>query len=221
MIYVMGDIHGNMNGYIAIMKKIDLQPDDHLYVLGDVIDREPFGARILLDLLNRDNATVLLGNHELMMRNALAGKERNALGLWLRNGGLVTQNEMNDLPRKDGTKVISALFDLPIKVEITVGGTNYLLVHSAPPELSSTIPSKYKDDESFSVWTRLATDTPMPEGKTVILGHTPTEYYQKGEPLRIWYGKDKIGIDCGSGHDYPACRIACIRLDDMVEYYSR
>lgn len=39
MIYVMSDIHGNMNRYNSIMKQIKLQETDILYVLGDVIDR--------------------------------------------------------------------------------------------------------------------------------------------------------------------------------------
>ena len=37
MIYVMSDIHGSMGRFRSIMKQIDLQPEDLLYVLGDVI----------------------------------------------------------------------------------------------------------------------------------------------------------------------------------------
>ena len=221
MIYVMGDIHGNMEGYTSIMQKIDLQPDDRLYVLGDVIDRKPYGASILLDLINRPNATVLLGNHELMMRNVFIGENRNeAARLWYRNHGMATQDDMLRLSQIDCMKIFARILSLPLTAEVSINGTDYLLVHAAPPELRSIIPSKYKDDESFAVWTRLSADTPMSKEKTVIFGHTPTNHYQEGEPLRIWYGQNRIGIDCGSGHDHPACRIACIRLDDMLEYYS-
>ena len=66
-----------------------------------------------------------------------------------------------------------------------------------------------------------------PDEYTMIFGHTPTVYYQSDDPLRIWYGKNRIGIDCGSGFpDKPHInfpiqgRLACLRLDDMKEFYS-
>lgn len=42
MIYIMSDIHGNMERYRDIMRQIRLKKTDHLYVLGDVIDRGKF-----------------------------------------------------------------------------------------------------------------------------------------------------------------------------------
>ena len=45
--------------------------------------------------------------------------------------------------------------------------------------------------------------------------------------MRIWHGPDRMDIDCGSA--YPDVqdknaefigRLACIRLDDMREFYS-
>ena len=38
MIYVMSDIHGQKRRFDSVMKQINLQPDDTLYILGDVID---------------------------------------------------------------------------------------------------------------------------------------------------------------------------------------
>ena len=43
MIYVLSDIHGQKRRFESIMKHINLQPEDTLYVLGDVIDRNPDG----------------------------------------------------------------------------------------------------------------------------------------------------------------------------------
>ena len=39
MIYVMSDILGHEGRFDSFLKQIDLQPEDTLYVLGDVIDR--------------------------------------------------------------------------------------------------------------------------------------------------------------------------------------
>lgn len=41
MIYVMADIHGHEGRFDSILQQIGLQPEDTLYVLGDVIDRNP------------------------------------------------------------------------------------------------------------------------------------------------------------------------------------
>ena len=43
MIYVMSDIHGCLNRYRNVLRQIRLRKDDHLYILGDVIDRGPEG----------------------------------------------------------------------------------------------------------------------------------------------------------------------------------
>ena len=75
-------------------------------------------------------------------------------------------------------------------------------------------------DKEFATWKRLSADETMLNGKTVIFGHTPTDEYQSASPLKIWYGINKIGIDCGCGHREPSCRLACLRLDDMKEFYS-
>ena len=45
MTYVLSDIHGNMANFKSILQQIDLQPEDTLYVLGDVVDRYPDGIR--------------------------------------------------------------------------------------------------------------------------------------------------------------------------------
>ena len=52
------------------------------YVLGDCVDRNPFGLKILKELYLMSNATVLLGNHEYMMLDALtkASPETNTSG---------------------------------------------------------------------------------------------------------------------------------------------
>lgn len=39
MIYVMSDIHGDLKKYRSVMSKINLQDEDHLYILGNVINR--------------------------------------------------------------------------------------------------------------------------------------------------------------------------------------
>ena len=58
---------------------------------------------------------------------------------------------------------------------------------------------------------------------TAIIGHTPTVYLEDdGEsPFHIVHRPKQrfIAIDCGCGNKTPRRRLACLRLDDMKEYY--
>ena len=221
MIYVMSDIHGDKEKFESVMSKINMKAEDKLYVLGDVIDRQAHGIEILLKLMEMDNATVLLGNHELMMREALTGIPNiHKIILWYKNHGEITQKAFMKLKQKTKSQFINYISNMPLSCEVNINEKKYLLVHGAPPSLYDKVTSYPKSKTEFAVRTRLKPDCKMPDGQTVIFGHTPTEYYQETLPLNIWYGEDKIGIDCGCGHDHPVCRLACLRLDDMTEFYS-
>ena len=67
----MSDIHGQKQRFDSVMKQINLQSEDTLYVLGDVIDRSPDGIRILRQVMAMPNVKMFLGNHELMVMDAL------------------------------------------------------------------------------------------------------------------------------------------------------
>ena len=71
MRYVMSDIHGNYENFESVMEQINLKPEDKLYVLGDVIDRHPYGLLILQKIIKMGNVQMVLGNHEYMMMEAL------------------------------------------------------------------------------------------------------------------------------------------------------
>lgn len=66
-IYVMSDIHGLSDRFFKMIDLLDLQENDHVYILGDVIDRGPDGIAILQYIKEQENFTLLMGNHELMM----------------------------------------------------------------------------------------------------------------------------------------------------------
>ena len=59
MVYVLSDIHGNERRFHSILKQINLQPEDTLYILGDVIDRHPDGIRILRKIMAMPNAKMI------------------------------------------------------------------------------------------------------------------------------------------------------------------
>ena len=240
MTYVLSDIHGNLKRFTSIMEQIKLQPDDTLYILGDVIDRYPHGIQILQSIMKMPNIKMLLGNHEYMMLQALDTpydeddrfefrEHFDRMCLWYRNGGMVTDNALCKLPETEQKEIFRYLHSLPINLEITVNGQEYKLVHGSPTELFQESDDEYQSKTEFAVWNRLRPETVLNCKKIVIFGHTPTAHFQNENPLKIWRGEHRIGIDCGCGYPEPKDqfghnpvygRLACLRLEDMKEFYS-
>jgi len=234
MIYVMSDIHGNALRFESVMDQIDLKPEDTLYILGDVIDRYPDGIRILRKLMKMTNVKMLIGNHEYMMLKSInephvqvnSGSpwERNRMQkntrLWYRNGGEITHNYLKHIRKDIRKEVYEYLHSLPHNMEVEVNGTKYKLVHASPEENYQGLAMfDYDSPREFAVWERWSPCDCVPEGYKLIFGHTPTVHFQNVWPWSIWKSEEAIGIDCGCG--YQEGRLACLRLDDMKEFYSK
>lgn len=71
MIYCVSDIHGELDKFERLLDLIQLSDSDHLYILGDVIDRGAMGVDILDRIMAAPNMTMLLGNHEQMCLDTL------------------------------------------------------------------------------------------------------------------------------------------------------
>ena len=229
MHYVISDIHGNERRFDSILEQIDLKREDTLYVLGDVIDRHPKGISILKRLMAMPNVQMILGNHEYMMLRALGDPvdtnrdDGRALAHWYHNGGSVTHTAWDCLRERECLRIQDYLHSLPLNIDVEVGGKKYKLVHGAPVEgWKDNRDPKYRTATHYAVWRRLEAEEPLPCAETVIFGHTPTRHYQKGMPMRIWYGSGRIGIDCGGGwpEDGSGGRLACLRLEDGAEFYA-
>ena len=222
MIYVLSDIHGREDRFDSILHQIHLKPNDHLYILGDVIDRNAGGIHLLRRIARAKNMTMLLGNHEYMMLDAIDNpSDSKKRVLWQnRNGGDITWAKWKYCTHAFQEEMLDYLHALPLNIEVSCGGTEWLLVHGAPETMYGKKELwKYGDSRSFAVWRRLSEYDDLPGGKTVIFGHTPTDYYRPKCPMEIFYGNKRIGIDCGCA--YPDGRLACLRLDDGAVFYSK
>ena len=112
--------------------------------------------------------------------------------------------------------------------EVEISDNVYRLIHAAPLELFEAHRWNYRSRTMFAVWYRWPLNEPFKVDCTVIFGHTPTNHFQKAvDPMQIFHGEKRIGIDCGSGfpvnapnYGLPHGRLACLRLDDMKEFYS-
>lgn len=133
--YVISDIHGQYNSYKKMLEKIKFSSKDFLYVLGDCIDRGPDGINVIKDIMKRDNAELILGNHEVMLLNSIehirdteAGKEPSnmtedglsPLELWTHpcNGGEGTCLEFLGLPAGEQSQSKSSFVIVDLSREL-------------------------------------------------------------------------------------------------------
>lgn len=219
MVYVLSDIHGEIVRWQAMLELIRFSDDDTLYVLGDVIDRNPHGIEILQDIMQRPNMHMILGNHESMMLDTFwSNNDYDSRRLWKGNGGGSTYRKMlYGTSTEERLRILRFIQELPDHLEIEVNGRQFYLVHGNVGE------TRYD-----RIWGRPEPppkEPPIP-GKTVIVGHTCTyfmnlhaEGYDEDVPFEIFYAPGLIDIDCGCGNDTDQRRLACLRLDDMKEFY--
>ena len=208
VICCISDIHGELDKLEQMLELIRFSGEDHLYILGGVIVRGTLGGDIFWRIIAATNMTMLLGNHKQMcLRTLEPNNEFGARDLWRMNGGFVyhrTHQERNG--------ILCFLAGLPGYLDLTVGGQRFHLVHGYPGEGHET-----------RIWGRVEPDNRSPFPDTIcIVGHTPTVFLTDGhdEDFSIWHGDGILDIDCGCGSMKAAHRrLACLRLDDMAEFY--
>ncbi len=223
--YVMSDIHGEADRFHLMLEKIQFSKEDTLYILGDVVDRGPNGISLLREIMETSNVTMLLGNHEYMMLQYMSSSASETdIRRWNRNGNAPTLAAYHCLGDQERQKILCYLRTLPTHLEVTVNGKQFYLVHGFP---GATV-----HDE---VWGRPTRSTPNPvPDHQLIIGHTPVQYLiedeqdqinfeieiaSRGEHLHVTHTPGFIDIDCGCGHDIPIKALACLKLEDMEEYY--
>lgn len=86
MKYVVSDLYGEYTKFTEILDLINFSIPDELYILGDIIDRGNDSIKLLRFIMSQPNMHPVLGNHEDMMLQALAG-DGFSYRCWLNNGG--------------------------------------------------------------------------------------------------------------------------------------
>lgn len=237
MHYVVSDIHGCYERYMALLERIGLGDSDTLYVLGDMLDRGPDGLRVLQDAVSRPNVVPLMGNHEYAAMRCLLWlmeevTEENteqaelawrlkSIQAWLSDGGEVTLEAFRRLPSGERLDVLDSLADLPLYAEVAAGGQDFVLVHAG---LDGFSPSRPLADYGLN---ELVLGCPDPDGvyfedRFLVFGHTPTGYFFEREGVLpqekagIFRKGRLIGVDCGCVF---GGWLGCLCLDDFREFY--
>jgi len=234
LIYVTADLHGYpLEKFLALLNKAGFTDEDFLYVLGDVIDRGSDGAELLRWLVYRDNAELILGNHEAMLlgceflfqevtEETLAALDTGKLELldnWMKNGGAATATGLRKIAKEDGAvlaDILDYLRSAPLWTAVSAGRRDYLLTHSGLGNFREDKKiSSYKAEELL--WNRPTLQERYFDEITVVFGHTPTGLFGAEYADRMLQTDTWIDIDTGSGHGGAPM---LLRLDDGQAFYG-
>ena len=209
--YAVADLHGQLD----LLKQIKeyLNEDDILYILGDSGDRGPQPWRTLKASLDDPQFIYLMGNHDLMLIDAIdqyikMSEEERAYGLGMcfyhnspmsllqYNSGMDTFHGWKNEP--DRMKYYQKLRFAPLEVRLAaLDGKHFIyLTHAGySPHLYNA------PNPSGMVWDREHFyDAAAQDGSLLIHGHTPTQKLTK------WLQKYNLPYDVSNGY--------CIYADD-------
>jgi len=169
----IADIHGCAQTFNQLLKKLELEKQDQVYLLGDYIDRGPDSKGVLDTIMNliADGYAIqpLLGNHEKLFVDTYTNVEKN--DSWRLYGTAPTLDSFRvSHPQDTPVEYYNFLTTLP-----TIAVTDdYVLVH-AGLDFSLTDPIN-GTPEDFRLCGRNYSVKPEKIGnRTLVVGHTVTD----------------------------------------------
>jgi serine/threonine protein phosphatase 1 len=190
--YVIGDIHGCLAPLERLLGKITPRTEDEVVFVGDYIDRGPQSREVVDRLLALQHRCIfLMGNHERMLLNFLAGEDED---LYLENGGRATLESYGGDP--DNIPAAHLAFFQRLKPMYET--PDYLFVHAGIRPLTPLAEQSAHD----LIWIRQEFFKFIGKyPKPVIFGHTPLR--------QVLMAEDRIGIDTGCVY---GGKLTCLKL---------
>ncbi|MCP4310998.1 MAG: serine/threonine protein phosphatase [Bacteroidetes bacterium] len=238
--WIIGDIHGEIALLDELLRNIGRFEPDLIVFVGDYIDRGAHVKEVIDKIMNmRTNVVCLMGNHEMMMLNAMEdmGYGGSPIELWYYNGGEATMHSFGFTSFFNfQSQMESRYLDFFQNLEMChcfepVEGLKILVTHAG---ISPAIPlsdqigmNNYRDlnryllerhidpTDSF-LWTRDAFfggDPSWWDGYLVVHGHTPVmklkRFVASGGRNHFFFADNDLGLRKGNSGK----RIVSIDID--------
>ena len=228
MTYVVSDLHGCFEKFNELLKKINFNDNDVMYVLGDIVDVGDEPMELLCDISMRYNVISIVGEHDLKALRLLrafdrilkegGGADPEVLGeltQWIKEGGARTMEGFKALDDDMKEGVLEYLEELSLYEEVEVRGRRYLLVHAGIADFDPDTPLEDYMPEDF-ISEAIDLERTYFDDVTVIAGHVPTYTIDGADNGMIYYGENCIIVDCGAAYGET---LGCLCLDNGKEYY--
>lgn len=206
--FVVSDIHGCLQTFIALLEKIDLKNDDQLFLLGDYIDRGPDSVGLvdfLIELNRNPNIFLLRGNHE---EELLLMEEYGIKSLIESN---LTKEKLEDFYNSD-LLLVPKYKDFFDSLIYFIELDEYFLVHAG---FDFDLEKPFEDISSMLEIRNWRYDENLAKNKTIIFGHSPKEF---GDIVRAIESNDKripLDNECVYNDYKDFGRLLCLNLNNM------
>ncbi len=201
-ILAVGDLHG----CLGLLKRVinealpQTPSSTQMVFLGDYVDRGPDSAGVVDQLMAlkaaRPDTVLLMGNHERMLLNALAGIQ---VEMFLDNGGEQTLRSYG-LDRDGLRRLPQAHLDFLGGLPLLHQSQDYIFVHAG---LRPGVPLASQVERDL-LWIRHEFIDARPDfGRPVVFGHTPLP-----RPLIT---RNIMGIDTGAVYGN---MLTCLKLPE-------
>lgn len=230
--FVVGDVHGQFLALKNLLNKLPINwQEDEVVFLGDLVDRGPESREVIEFVMQLykekpHQVRLLKGNHEEMLIEGYDNKED--FSHWLSNGGDTTYASYCKNKKIDWETFIN---EFPVEVyeylksrPISYENEHAVYVHAGFRQ--DTDGQWRADTPLIALWYRSKDFFRKYRGKTVVVGHTPTnkirmmlhEDLTPVQDMTAWSRNNIIAIDCGAGHDG---RLCAVELPSGNFFYER
>jgi len=223
--WFIGDIHGEIGLLDKLLEAILKQDPQQITFVGDYIDRGPYSREVVDRIMGLEiPVACLMGNHELMMLNAIEDSAfgYNPMELWYRNGGEATlqsfgfpgffsfQSQMDDRYLKFFRSLLMSHVTEPgpgFRILATHAGISPFipvadqLLLKDYQDLQQYVQDKRLDMEDSFLWAReifFKSSPTMWKGYMVVHGHTPTlklkRFIQEGHYPHFEFAGNDLAI---------------------------
>jgi len=220
---MISDIHGCLEPFERLLQEIAYDPGrDRLILLGDYVDRGPRSKDVVdkvIELVERNGAVALRGNHDQRMVDLLCANDEFVQSKFLEHGGKQTLYSYCDVASGDldGTLLRQALenirdnyghhIDFLGKLPLFYEDAKHICVHAGLNPNYANWRNQPARDFMFIKKDFYLTKTKV--DKTVVFGHTRAEEIH-GSP-DVCFREDKIAIDGGCAY---GAQLNCLIYED-------
>lgn len=185
MRYVISDIHGEYDLFVALLKKINFTQSDTIFICGDIIDKGNNSIKLARMISQMSNAKCILGNHEYDFLKYYWGLMRNSPSDFDAVLAQLQQYFHDDIDMLNW-ELVDWLESLPFYIE----EDDFICVHAGVPldkdgrivPLEKVTPEQLVYDREFK-----EPSVQVKGGKCVFFGHTPTSYLEKSDGKIVAY----------------------------------
>lgn len=212
---VIGDIHGCLSTFEALLEQIAFSTSDELYLLGDYIDRGKDSKGVIDSIISLRNQGFKLhclrGNHEEMTIESIINDRTNAAVEWkdaafMKSFGISRMAQIED-------KYLNFFESLDYYIEVS----NYILVHAG---LNFKVENPLSDFDAM-LWIRnwySKIDKEWLVNRIIIHGHTPVKVKETEKMLQNLDNSPVLNIDTGAVF---GTNLTCLELNTHKLYTQK